>query len=186
MTCAASKINVCLKEICVHLQQIDVKCYVWSWLGNDLGYWWSRNKLFMLKSCQWDCVFGPSNCELSRSWNISFSTKEMTPPPPPPPRWLASVLGEIPLVSFSENLSLLWALKPEEQQHEGRMGGEVLRFHPVWGAHISSKKRHLKQKDHLLNVNDSSHKLYNLTWRCLWSCCGTTLSPTDYGGFHIK
>lgn len=86
-----------------------------SWLGNVLGYWYSSNNLFMLKPCQWsqrNCVFGPSSRALSRSWNISFSTREMTPPHLP--HWLASVLGEIPLVSLSENLLLLWAVQPEE------------------------------------------------------------------------
>lgn len=142
-----------------------------SVLGNDLGYWCSRN-LFMLKSrqwSQWDCVFGPSSCELSRSWNISFSTREMTPPSLLTgkrawwdsfgfPQW-----KPVPTLSLEA-----WGA---EQQHEGRRG--VLWVQPVWGAHVTSQKRHLKQKDHLLNVTDSSHKLYTLNW----SCCGATLPP---------
>lgn len=29
-------------------------------------------------------------------------------------------------------------------------------------------RRHLNQRDHLLNVNDSSQKLYHLNWRCFF------------------
>lgn len=104
---------------------------------------------------------------------------------PPSPRWLASVLGEIPLVSLSENLSLLWAVKPEERSGAATWG--------LKGASYGSNRfeEAFKSKGSFVKCEWFFSEIVPFKLE-MFLCGAVVVQPfhpmdyVDYGGFHIK